>query len=160
MSKGEQTLSTSLPDNPDGFRIALDTSRERADIVLQRPPLNVVAMPQANNCDRLSKRWTEMSVFVSSYSVPKENTFRRVATSRASWNPLLKRYRTSRLILQHRHAALNRLSQPFGVIALESVLNCVWPATFVCAARQHCLHYLNSESRRYPDLVDRYVCCT
>jgi len=38
MSKGEQTLSTNLPDNPDGFRIALDTSRERADIVLQRPP--------------------------------------------------------------------------------------------------------------------------
>ena len=46
MSKGEQTLSTNLPDNPDGFRIELDTSRERADIVLQRPPLNVVAMPQ------------------------------------------------------------------------------------------------------------------
>ena len=46
MSKGEQTLSTNLPNNPDGFRIALDTSRERADIVLQRPPLNVVAMPQ------------------------------------------------------------------------------------------------------------------
>ena len=35
MPKGEQTLSTTLPDNPDGFRIALDTSRERADIVLQ-----------------------------------------------------------------------------------------------------------------------------
>jgi 2-oxoglutaroyl-CoA hydrolase len=46
MPKGEQTLSTTLPDNPDGFRIALDTSRERADIVLQRPPLNIVTMPQ------------------------------------------------------------------------------------------------------------------
>jgi len=106
MSKGEQALSTSLPDNPDGFRIALDTSRERADIVLQRPPLNVVAMPQREQ-------------------------------------------------LRQTFEALE-----FGVIALESVLNCVWPATFVCAARQHCLHCLNSESRRYPDLVDRYVCCT
>jgi len=32
MSKGEQALSTSLPENPDGFRIALDTSGEHADI--------------------------------------------------------------------------------------------------------------------------------
>jgi|TARA_B100000809_G_scaffold229679_1_gene243499 hypothetical protein len=46
MSKGEQALSTSLPENPDGFRIALDTSGEHADIVLQRPPLSVVIMPQ------------------------------------------------------------------------------------------------------------------
>ena len=46
MSKSEQMLSTTPPDNPDGFRIALDASRERADIVLQRPPLNVVTMPQ------------------------------------------------------------------------------------------------------------------
>jgi hypothetical protein len=35
MAKGEQTLSTTLPDNPNGFWIALDTSRERTDIVLQ-----------------------------------------------------------------------------------------------------------------------------
>ncbi len=35
MPKGEQTLSASLPDNPNGFWIALDTSRERTDIVLQ-----------------------------------------------------------------------------------------------------------------------------
>ena len=46
MSKGEHTLSPSLPDNPDGFRIALDTSGEHADIVLQHPPLSVVIMPQ------------------------------------------------------------------------------------------------------------------
>ena len=46
MPKGEQVLSTGLPDKPDGFRIALDTPHERADIVLQRPPLNVVTMPQ------------------------------------------------------------------------------------------------------------------
>ena len=46
MPKGEQALSTGLPDKPDGFRIALDTPHKRADIVLQRPPLNVVTMPQ------------------------------------------------------------------------------------------------------------------
>ena len=30
----------------DGFRIEIDEARERADIILDRPPLNVVSMPQ------------------------------------------------------------------------------------------------------------------
>jgi len=35
-----------LLDQLDGFRVELDYGRERADIVLDRPPLNVVSMPQ------------------------------------------------------------------------------------------------------------------
>lgn len=35
-----------LLDRLDGFRVELDAERERADIVLDRPPLNVVSMPQ------------------------------------------------------------------------------------------------------------------
>ena len=35
-----------LLDNPDGFRIEIDEQRQRADIILDRPPLNVVSMPQ------------------------------------------------------------------------------------------------------------------
>lgn len=35
-----------LLDQLDGFRIELDHARERADIVLSRPPLNVITMPQ------------------------------------------------------------------------------------------------------------------
>ena len=30
----------------DGFRVFIDPARERADIVLDRPPMNVIAMPQ------------------------------------------------------------------------------------------------------------------
>jgi 2-oxoglutaroyl-CoA hydrolase len=30
----------------DGFRVEIDSSRERADIVLDRPPFNVISMPQ------------------------------------------------------------------------------------------------------------------
>ena len=30
----------------DGYRVEIDEQRERADIVLERPPLNVIAMPQ------------------------------------------------------------------------------------------------------------------
>ncbi|MBI1398251.1 MAG: enoyl-CoA hydratase/isomerase family protein [Betaproteobacteria bacterium] len=35
-----------LPDSFDGFRVEIDAEHERADIVLDRPPLNIVSMPQ------------------------------------------------------------------------------------------------------------------
>ena len=35
-----------LPQQPDGFRVEIDPARERADIVLQRPPFNVIQMHQ------------------------------------------------------------------------------------------------------------------
>ena len=30
----------------DGFRVEIDSERERADVILDRPPLNVIEMPQ------------------------------------------------------------------------------------------------------------------
>ena len=30
----------------DGFQVEMDEARERADIILNRPPLNVVSMPE------------------------------------------------------------------------------------------------------------------
>lgn len=33
-------------DNLDGFRVELNTEHERADIILDRPPFNIIAMPQ------------------------------------------------------------------------------------------------------------------
>jgi len=38
--------SQGLLDNLDGFRVEIDEARSRADIILDRPPLNVVSMPQ------------------------------------------------------------------------------------------------------------------
>lgn len=35
-----------LPDTFDGFRLEIDAGRERADLILDRPPLNVVTMAQ------------------------------------------------------------------------------------------------------------------
>lgn len=37
--------ATALPVELDGFRVEIDGSRERADIILDRPPFNVVSMP-------------------------------------------------------------------------------------------------------------------
>ena len=37
---------TARPDGLDGFRIEVDAARERVDIILDRPPLNVITMAQ------------------------------------------------------------------------------------------------------------------
>jgi 2-oxoglutaroyl-CoA hydrolase len=40
------TIAPEIPRNPDGFRVEIDAARERADIVLDRPPLNIIVMPE------------------------------------------------------------------------------------------------------------------
>ena len=40
------TLSDPRLAKLDGFRVEIDSARERADVILERPPLNVISMPQ------------------------------------------------------------------------------------------------------------------
>lgn len=35
-----------IPESLDGFRVEIDATSERADVILDRPPLNVIVMPQ------------------------------------------------------------------------------------------------------------------
>jgi len=46
MAKSFQTRVQSIVDSLDGFRVEVDPARERADIVLDRPPLNIIRMPE------------------------------------------------------------------------------------------------------------------
>ncbi|HUK10203.1 MAG TPA: enoyl-CoA hydratase-related protein [Stellaceae bacterium] len=39
-------IAPAIPEHPDGFRVEIDVGRERADIILDRPPLNVISMPE------------------------------------------------------------------------------------------------------------------
>jgi len=39
-------IAPEIPRNPDGFRVEIDAARERADIILDRPPLNIIVMPE------------------------------------------------------------------------------------------------------------------
>jgi 2-oxoglutaroyl-CoA hydrolase len=39
-------------ENLDGFRVEIDAARERADIILDRPPYNVIMMPQRDQLRR------------------------------------------------------------------------------------------------------------
>ena len=40
------TIVPAIPAEPDGFRVAIDPMRERADIVLCRPAFNIISMPE------------------------------------------------------------------------------------------------------------------
>ncbi len=46
MRRGFRSTVASLVEELDGFRVEIDPERERADVVLARPPLNIVRMPQ------------------------------------------------------------------------------------------------------------------
>jgi 2-oxoglutaroyl-CoA hydrolase len=39
-------IAPEIPQHPDGFRVEVEAARERADIILDRPPLNVIVMPE------------------------------------------------------------------------------------------------------------------
>ena len=42
----QELIDRALNAAHDGFNVHVDIERERADIVLERPPLNVISMPQ------------------------------------------------------------------------------------------------------------------
>ena len=46
MSQNPYAIAPSIPSKPDGFRVEIDAARERADIILDRPPLNIISMPE------------------------------------------------------------------------------------------------------------------
>ena len=46
MSRNPYAIAPAIPAAPDGFRVEIDAGRQRADIILDRPPLNIVSMPQ------------------------------------------------------------------------------------------------------------------
>ena len=46
MSQNPYAIAPAIPENPDGFRVEIDAARERADVILDRPPLNIISMPE------------------------------------------------------------------------------------------------------------------
>lgn len=46
MSQNPYAIAPSIPEKPDGFRVEIDAARARGDIILDRPPLNIISMPE------------------------------------------------------------------------------------------------------------------
>jgi len=48
-----QTVANPRLNNLDGFRVEIDPARERADVILDRPPMNTISMPQRDEIRRV-----------------------------------------------------------------------------------------------------------
>ena len=69
----------------DGFRVEIDPAHERADVILDRPPLNVVSMPQRDQLRLVFEAWTRTRACASSCCARWASISPAAATSRASW---------------------------------------------------------------------------
>ncbi len=81
VSQSAESAVPALPRDPDGFRVEINPARERADVVLDRPPLNVVTIsgilsfPMPNNFRNL---------LIHGYPIPMSSIRMSPAPERAS----------------------------------------------------------------------------
>jgi hypothetical protein len=59
-----------LPESFDGFRLELDPERQRADVILDRPPLNIVTMTEREQLRAVLEQLTPMPASASSCCGP------------------------------------------------------------------------------------------
>jgi hypothetical protein len=76
-------LAPSLPRDLDGFHVETDAARERGDIILDRPPLNIITLPQREHLGSRLRRSTPIRLFALSYCGQRASIFRVVAKSAA-----------------------------------------------------------------------------
>ena len=85
-------MSATFPDSHlaalDGFRVEIDPARERADIVLDRPPFNIVSMPQRDQLRLVFEALDEDTRIRIVVLRAAGEIFPTTAISRVSWgNP-------------------------------------------------------------------------
>ena len=90
------------PCKLDGFRVEIDAARERADIVLDRPPLNVITMPQRDQLRAAFEALDDRSARCASSSCGRSASISPAAAKSAGF--LKPRPSTSRARLEHRRA--------------------------------------------------------
>ena len=93
----------------DGFRVEIDEARERADVILDRPPLNVVSMPQRDQLRLVFESLDENSRVRDHRAARRSASISpAAATSRASWRRARKRSPSSPGTSRRRRAARSR----------------------------------------------------
>src|SRR5712664_3902099 len=79
----------------DGFQVEIDEAHERADIILNRPPYNIVSMPQRDQL-RLVFETLDQDPRVGLLSCDRSASISPAAAiSEASWRPRRSMYRSS-----------------------------------------------------------------
>jgi hypothetical protein len=142
----------------DGFRVEIDPARERADIVLCRPPFNVISMPQreqlritfealdANEDVRVIVLRADGEHFSSGGNIKGFLEATPEHVSKLAWNV----------------AAPARCSKPViaaaAATASASASSCRWPATSAWSRRPRCMHCPSRSWARFPAPADRPGC--
>jgi hypothetical protein len=145
------TLVPRLPESFDGFRLELDPERQRADVILDRPPLNIVTMAEREEL-RAVFETLDAGIRVVVLRGAGEH-FRAVARSRAFSTPRPSTFRTSPGTSPPRRAAASRSLPPTVDIALASVSNWRWPAISASSPRPASIPCPSSVWDRSPDRV-------
>ena len=89
----------------DGFRVEIDPARERADVILDRPPFNIVSMPQRDQLRLVFEAWMRTRACGSSCCARSASISPAAATSKVSWK---QRPNRSPSRLEHRRAGALR----------------------------------------------------
>lgn len=98
----------SLLQDLDGFSIEIDAERERADIVLHRPPFNVISMHARDQLRAAFEALDEDERVRLIVVRAKGEHFRAAAISRASWKRPRNTCRSLPGISRRRRAARSR----------------------------------------------------
>ncbi len=147
-----------LADALNGFRVEIDSAKERADIILDRPPFNLIVMPQrdqlrlvfealdAGPCVRVIVLRAICKHFSSGGDIKGflEASPRHAPSSHG---------RSPR-----RRDAASRLSPPIAVTASASVLKFPWPAIFVSSRIRLSTCCRNKNSAKSPAPAARLDC--
>jgi len=128
-------LGPRLPESFDGFRLELDPERHRADVILDRPPLNIITM---------AEREQLRTVFEA---LDADARIRVVVLRAAGTFPI------SPGTSPPRRAAASRSLPPAADIALASVSNWRWPAISASSPRPASIPCRSSVWHRSPDRV-------
>ena len=114
LTRNRRMSSAAVFDDPrlaalDGFRVEIDEARERADVILDRPPLNVVSMPQRDQLRLVFESLDENSRVRDHRAARRSASISpAAATSRASWRRARKRSPSSPGTSPRRRAARSR----------------------------------------------------
>jgi 2-oxoglutaroyl-CoA hydrolase len=92
----------------DGFRVEIDRDRERADVILDRPPFNVIEMPQRDQLRLVFEALDERAEVRIIVLRGAGEHFSRAETSRASSKPRLSMFPSSPGTSLLRRVAPNR----------------------------------------------------
>ncbi len=92
----------------DGFQVEINEAHERADIVLNRPPFNVVSMPQRDQLRLVFETLDEDERVRVIVARSIERISPAAAISAASWKRRRRRFPSSPGTLPRRRAAPSR----------------------------------------------------